>query len=464
MDMTLYALLMNKIKALASGISNIVPIGNGLRFTTLSGTNIDVTLPTHTHSNLANILEKFTLDGSNNLLFDGQPIKSNIDLTPYLKTVDADAKYELKDGTIVKDASYVHTDNNYTNSEKSKLASLNNFSKDYNDLINQPIIPSITGLATQFYVDSKDNLKADKVHNHVISDITNLQSSLDNKVDEVANMSLVNDSDIAKLQAITGTNTGDETNSSIKAKMGQSSTSQDGYLTSVDWNTFNNKQNKIFIQNTQPTIATNNIWVDNTTNPYVLKVCDGNSYIQVGNSASGSVQEIVIQSTQPSDTTIKLWLDTSSSPILKWYKGSSWVSVGSSSGHVIQDSTITFSQRKNLKFTGAITITDSPTDDTTIIDVKKNLSSPVEPKEDIALANGQDTYEVISHTVGSKYMFVLVDGVRIPYADYDDIDSTHIKLKPNIAIDVKKDMVITSYSTVIETVLINDTTLNGGTF
>lgn len=39
-----------------------------------------------------------------------------------------------------------------------------------------------------------------------------------------------------------GTNTGDETTATIKTKLGTASTSTDGYLTSTDWNTFNNKQ------------------------------------------------------------------------------------------------------------------------------------------------------------------------------------------------------------------------------
>lgn len=251
----------------------------------------------------------------------------------------------------------------------------------------------------------------------------------------------------------------------IKSKLNNASTTSNGLLTSVDWNTFNNKQNKIFIQSTQPPIATDNIWIDNSVNPYTLKVCDGTSYIQVGNSASGSVQEIVIQATQPSDTAIKLWLDTSSSPILKWYNGSLWINVGSSSGHIIKDSTQAFTQRNNLKFTGNVTVSDDSISDSTVINFGNTIANPTEPKEDIALIDGQDTYEVINHTVGTKYMFILVDGVRIPYADYDDIDSTHIKLKPNVAIDVKKDMVITSFTTVIEQVLVNEnTTLNGGTF
>lgn len=41
--------------------------------------------------------------------------------------------------------------------------------------------------------------------------------------------------------SFSGNNTGDETTSSIKTKLGVASGSTDGYLTSIDWNTFNNK-------------------------------------------------------------------------------------------------------------------------------------------------------------------------------------------------------------------------------
>ena len=43
----------------------------------------------------------------------------------------------------------------------------------------------------------------------------------------------------------TGTNTGDETNTTIKTKLGSASASTDGYLTSIDWSTFNAKQNAL---------------------------------------------------------------------------------------------------------------------------------------------------------------------------------------------------------------------------
>lgn len=44
------------------------------------------------------------------------------------------------------------------------------------------------------------------------------------------------------LDTVTGANTGDETGTTIKTKLGAANTSSAGYLTSKDWNTFNNKQ------------------------------------------------------------------------------------------------------------------------------------------------------------------------------------------------------------------------------
>ena len=47
------------------------------------------------------------------------------------------------------------------------------------------------------------------------------------------------------LSNTSGSNSGDETTSTIKTKLGTSSVSTDGYLTSTDWNTFNNKQDTL---------------------------------------------------------------------------------------------------------------------------------------------------------------------------------------------------------------------------
>ena len=67
-----------------------------------------------------------------------------------------------------------------------------------------------------------------------------------------------------------GTNTGDETQATIKSKLGAATTSVDGYLTSTDWNTFNSKQNTL----TNPVTGTG------TTN-YVPKLTGAST---IGNS------------------------------------------------------------------------------------------------------------------------------------------------------------------------------------
>jgi len=52
----------------------------------------------------------------------------------------------------------------------------------------------------------------------------------------------INISGIITASNLSGTNTGDETQSTIKSKLGAASSSSDGYLTSTDWTTFNSKQ------------------------------------------------------------------------------------------------------------------------------------------------------------------------------------------------------------------------------
>jgi len=56
------------------------------------------------------------------------------------------------------------------------------------------------------------------------------------------NAGLLKPSKFTVLENTSGNNTGDETNATIKSKLGQSSTGTDGWLSSTDWNVFNNKQ------------------------------------------------------------------------------------------------------------------------------------------------------------------------------------------------------------------------------
>lgn len=85
-----------------------------------------------------------------------------------------------------------------------------------------------------------------------------------------------------------GGSNSDETTETIKTKLGQVTTTTDGYLSSIDWNTFNNKQNKVFIQTTQPAIALDNLWIDTTSSPYKFYRCDGTTFVQVGSNSNGS--------------------------------------------------------------------------------------------------------------------------------------------------------------------------------
>ncbi|MFA6514774.1 MAG: tail fiber domain-containing protein [Candidatus Paceibacterota bacterium] len=52
----------------------------------------------------------------------------------------------------------------------------------------------------------------------------------------------ITSTDITNLSHLSGINNGDETNSTIKTKLGVATNSNDGYLSSIDWTTFNNKQ------------------------------------------------------------------------------------------------------------------------------------------------------------------------------------------------------------------------------
>lgn len=61
------------------------------------------------------------------------------------------------------------------------------------------------------------------------------------KVTEDSTHRFVTDSQLTIINNTSGTNTGDETTATIQTKLGTSSTSTDGYLTSTNWNTFNNK-------------------------------------------------------------------------------------------------------------------------------------------------------------------------------------------------------------------------------
>ena len=101
-----------------------------------------------------------------------------------------------------------------------------------------------------------------------------------------ARHSHINKSD---LDLLSGTNTGDETTNSIKTKLGSASTTTDGYLTSGDWNIFNNKGTDV----STPIIITDNYTMTSLTENFLMSQATKDINIAIL-SPSGSNKKITI--------------------------------------------------------------------------------------------------------------------------------------------------------------------------
>ena len=73
-----------------------------------------------------------------------------------------------------------------TDDEKTIWNAKSDFSGDYNDLKNKPVIPSIAGLATEAYVDDVVETKADVEHTH--GDIYYTEAEIDSKLSGKADL------------------------------------------------------------------------------------------------------------------------------------------------------------------------------------------------------------------------------------------------------------------------------------
>ena len=93
------------------------------------------------------------------------------------------------------------------------------------------------------------------------------------------NKRYVTDSNLIVIGNTSGTNTGDETNATIKTKLGVATYVNDGFLDKDDWTYFDNKQN--------PLVAGTNITIDNTDplNP-VISSAGGGGATNLGYTAS----------------------------------------------------------------------------------------------------------------------------------------------------------------------------------
>ena len=111
-------------------------------------------------------------------------MEENADAIEALETIAA-SKASATDLTSHTENTAIHV----TSAEKSAWNAKSNFSGSYNDLTNKPTIPSISGLATETYVNSAVSAKANTSHTHTIANITNLQTTLDGKASSSHNHS-----------------------------------------------------------------------------------------------------------------------------------------------------------------------------------------------------------------------------------------------------------------------------------
>lgn len=123
------------------------------------------------------------------------------------------------------------TRNSYTNTPKARVVSSNpSINEIYVDFRGEQLYTP-SGVATSHSLLS--NLGSDdhtQYFNEARGDARYLQLTGGTLTGSIAATNL------------SGTNTGDETNATIKTKLGAATSTNDGYLSSTDWSTFNNKQ------------------------------------------------------------------------------------------------------------------------------------------------------------------------------------------------------------------------------
>jgi hypothetical protein len=153
-----------------------------------------------------------------------------------------------------------------------------------------------------------------------------------------SNKRYVTDAQLVILGNTSNTNSGDETQATIKTKLGVASSGVDGYISGTDWNTFNGKQASLGFTPEQQLTFTSPLL--RSTNTISLK----------GLTGFGTAGQ-VIKTNATAD-------------------GLEWGSGATGGGHTIQDEGTPLTQRDNLNFAGTgVTATDDAGNNATLITI-----------------------------------------------------------------------------------------------
>ena len=179
-----------------------------------------------------------------------------------------------------------------------ELDELHNVKIDSGTLVNNDIIKynSSTSLWENKQL-SKDDVG--------LSNVINSDTTTTSNITDSTNKRFVTDADLTTIGNQSGTNTGDETNATIKTKLGVASASNDGYLSSSDWSVFNSAS-PVFIPALSSSAIPGGYYANNGSATFSIM---GN----VSTAAlSGTAAAISITNTSVINRTIRTQIPTSS--------------------------------------------------------------------------------------------------------------------------------------------------------
>lgn len=144
-------------------------------------------------------------------------------------------------------------------------------------------------LDTRYYTEAEiDSYFAGLTKSSVgLSNVQNVDTTTTLNINSSTDKRFVTDAQLTVIGNTSNTNTGDETTASVKTKLGTSSTTTDGYLTSTDWNTFNSKLGLadvryVFLNNSTTTQTTYTV-------PASAVTATGRTIIELSNNSLTSI-------------------------------------------------------------------------------------------------------------------------------------------------------------------------------